>query len=750
MGVIKTNTKAITVTIDGKECQAEFGQTILEIARANGLYIPTMCYLTKVEPIASCRMCVVEVEGVEGMILSCQERAVDGAVVKTDSDELYQQRQSIMKMYGVNHPLECGVCDKSGECDLQNKTLEFDIAQQSFAAKDQHRPVQDWGFVSYDPSLCIMCEKCVRVSNEITGNGALQIRLGGYHSTIVNAKMDPLDMSLGESAAVCPVGALVLTDFKYSTNAWELDKIPATCSHCSGGCQIHYEVKNDMVYRVTNDFEHTSACSSARFIFDFANKDVKKDEKAFAKSIEAFKSAGSIIFGSSITNEEALILQKLKEKYGYKLISHEANSYQKFLTAYSSITGKHLYGGNLEGISQSDAILVLGTRVNDDSHQAKYHMTMASKRQRAKVIYMHSIEDSSIQNIVTQFIKYEVQSEEGVVALLADELLRDIGLPRTIRDIFDDLDIGNLSAESNVGEEELEELSLALKRKKKISLIVGSDLYAHPRAENIAKMLAILEKYLGFSVTIIPPSTNTLGVALICDLDNEVEGSSIGYNAKADFVLSSAGDGDLDMPALNQQEGTFTSLDRRVVPTNVAVSYGGYTLNDIANALDIKSKYTINYTAKLPTGKGYRAVEFDNLPDYFDVVGNEFRGYLLDDVSIESEMAIDEVEELDGYDGIVVYNCDTNEQIAKSIRPLDGDSDKATLLGSNQFAVAAKLSDGESIQFTIDAVVFDRVFRIDTSMKGTIALNPVFDMGLSRALLSSYRFSRLKFQRVGE
>jgi len=740
----------ITVTIDGKVCQAEFGQTILEVARANGLYIPTMCYLTKVMPIASCRMCVVDVEGVDGMILSCQERAVDGAVIHTNNDDLYRERQNIMKLYGVNHPLECGVCDKSGECDLQNKTLEFGVAEQPFAAKDQHRPVQDWGFVSYDPSLCIMCEKCVRVSNEITGNGALQIYSGGYKSTIVNTKMDRMDMSLGESAAVCPVGALVLTDFKYSTNAWELQKIPASCSHCSAGCKIYYEVKQDRIYRVTNEYEYESICGRGRFDFDFANTAVEKDSRVFDKAVEALKQADSLLFDSKITNEEALILQKLKERYGVRLINHEARAYQRFLQAYASVTGKKHYNGTVAEIADARGVITLGSRLHDDNPQVHYHVTMASKRHRARVIYMHPLEDSSIQNIVTQFIKYEVGSEEGVAALLVDTLLTETEIPDAVREILDDLDIGNLSAESNVGEEELETLASALQRKQPLSLIVGSDLYAHPRAENIAKLLALLERYAGFSVMLVPPSTNTLGVALICDLDDEAAGKTLGYNVQADFVLSATGEGDLDMPALNQQEGTFTTLDKRVVPTHAALSYGGYTLKDLTNALGMVANHTISYTEELPLSQGYQAIHFDALPDRFDLSGENHRGYSLNGSETEVHLALDEVEELDGYDGVVVYHCDTQADLANMLRPVEEKREEKypTLTGSNQFAMAAKLKDGEMIEFVIDEVVFKRVFRIDTSMKGTIALNPLFDMGLSAALLSSYRFNRLKFQRV--
>ncbi len=741
--------KAITLTIDGKVCKSTFGKTILTIARENDIYIPTMCYLTKVKPIASCRMCIVNVEGVDGAILSCQEKATDGAVITTNNAQLHTERQNIMKLYNVNHPLECGVCDKSGECDLQNKTMEFDVDQQPFTTREQHRPVENWGHVSYDPALCIMCEKCVRVSTEITGDEALQLKFGGYSSTIVNIKKEKNYASLGEAAAVCPVGALVDTEFKYSTNAWELEKIPSACPHCGGGCQMTYEVKHNKIYRMTNNFEFTSLCGAGRYGFDYDNKNVTKDAKAFQSAVEAVKNADSIIFAPQITNEEAFILQKIKERTGVKLISGEARAYQKFMQAYGAVTGKALYSGTLKGISESKAVIIFGTKIYDDSPTVKYHINMASKWHRARVAYMHPLEDLEMKNIVTQFIKYEVGSEEGVAALLVATLLKEIEVPEKVKTFLDDLDIGNLSAESNVGEEELDALRKSLIKKSGFSLVVGSDLYAHPRAAQIAKLLALLEKYADFNVVCVPPAGNAMGVSLICDLDDEAEGKSVGYNAAADFILSALGDGDLDMPALNQQEGTLTTNDKRVVPMNVALPYGGYVLNDIANALGLEAEYTIEYTKALPLEKGFEAQEFDTLPDYFDTVGTEHRGYLLGERETSVDETLDELAELDGFDGAVVYNCNPTEQFSaftNICKPLE---QEAFLLGSSQFATATKLTDGESIFYAIDGVTFKRVFKIDTSMKGTIALNPTYDMGLSAPLVSSYRFSRLDFTRIG-
>ncbi len=736
--------KAITVTIDGKACSAVFGQTILEIARANDIYIPTMCYLTKVKPIASCRMCIVDVEGVEGAILSCQEKATDGAVITTQNSELNRERQNIMKLYNVNHPLECGVCDKSGECDLQNKTTEFGLSGQNFTTKDIHRPVENWGAVSYDPALCIMCEKCVRVSVEITGDEALKVKFGGYSSTIENVDIEANHKTLGEAAAVCPVGALVDTSFKYTANAWELQQIPSSCPHCGAGHDVTYEVRHGKVYRVTNHAEFSTLCSASRYGFDVDNKNVTKDEKAFNHAIEAFKNAKSIRFSNEISNEEAHILQKLKEKNGYKLISKEARDYQRFMGAYGAITGKSLYRGDLETLSKSRAVLVMGMRLNDDAPIVKYHVNMASKWQRARVIYMHPIEDSSIQNIVTQFMPYSVGSEEHVMALLLTTLLKDIEVSSEVKRFLESLEIEKLSANSNITVDDIEVLRKSLLKKVGLSMVVGSDLYAHPRAENIAKMVALLEKYAGFNVMCIPPAGNAMGISQICDLDDEVEGKTVGYNVQADFTLCSFGEGDLDMPSLIQQEGTLTSYERRVVPLNVALAYGGYVLNDIANRLGLDSAYTVDYTKELPVDKGYKNVEFDSLPDNYNSVGMQNRGYILDEVMVEVDESIETPLESEKLEGAVVYNCNPQEHFSAITGVSKNLTNEAYLLGSQSFADMEKLSDGDTLSFELDGIRCERVFKIDTSIKGRIALNPTFDMGLSTALISSYRFSRLK------
>jgi NADH-quinone oxidoreductase subunit G len=744
--------KIIHFTIDGVAVEAQKGETILTVARKAGIYIPTMCYISKTSPCASCRMCVVEASGMDGFVLSCNTPPVEGVEITTNSQALQNERTNIMKLYDVNHPLECGVCDKSGECDLQNKTLEFNVSRQTFSARDQLRPIQHWGLIDYEPSLCIMCEKCVHVCNEVIGDDAIEVKFGGYSSVIIPKNSETLDCTFcGECIAVCPVGALTSSGFRYTANSWELKRVPATCAHCSAGCPLEYETRHEgingdrKIYRVKNNFEFASLCGAGRFGFDFDNRS-NKDEKAFNRALEAIKNAKAIRFSSMITNEEAYILELLKNKLGIKLFNEDARVFGEFMRSYSSLSGKLHHSGSLDAIKQADAAIVIGSRVATDNPGVRYALTTASKHNGAKIVYAHPLEDVLMQNVITQMMKYEVGTEEGVMALLAYTILKDADLDEDERRFFEDLDLGYLYAETNIGEEELLGMMKSFSRAKKRILIVGNDLIAHERSCNIAKLAALIEKYSDFALVVIPRDVNTLGVSLINSLDMDEEISSVvGYNAKGDFVISSLEGADLAIPALNQQEGTFVNIDNRVLPTNVALGFDGYTLNDIANAFGIECKYSIDYTRELSKKSGFKDVEFDDLENFLSSLGEDNRGYLLDEVECEAEGKIEELDDMPEFNGTVIYQCDP-------VLQFNGYTAKTTqlpkenfLIGSAQFSVAAKISDGDTVEIGYKEEKIQRVFRVDSQLKGTIALNPTFDINVDA---SRYRFEKSKIKRV--
>lgn len=440
----------------------------------------------------------------------------------------------------------------------------------------------------------------------------------------------------------------------------------------------------------------------------------ERQKENFEEAIKTLKDTDSIVFSADITNEEALVFQSLKEKHGNRLICPEAKSYQDFLKAYSSSSGYHLFKGDLDVLAASEVVISFGVWFQDDSTEFISLLRKTLEEKKAKFVYMHPIEDVTLQASITQFIKYEVGSEEGVAALLAYALLEDKELSQEIEDILEDLDIGYLSAESNVGEEELESMYSLISGESVTSLIIGSDLYMHPKAEQIAKLIALLEQYAGVNVVCVPPAKNALGVALICDLDDVAQGRSVSYKSC--------------------KEGTYVNVDKCVYINDDMRTSDVNGSNSIANTLGLHSKNLIEYSKQLPQDKGFQILSESDLRKsciYRLMLQEKIRDFTLD-----------EIDDLPVYDGAVIYTYKVEKLVAEE-RKIEG-----VLSGSKQFAVATKLQDGDVISFEIEGVKLTRVFKIDTYMKGVIALNPTFDMKLSASLISSYRFSRLAFEKI--
>ena len=826
----------ITINIDGKEIQTQEGEYLLNAARANGIFIPAICYLTRCSPTLACRICLVEADGKQ--VYACNAKAKDGMNITTTTDAIKAERRAIMEVYDVNHPLQCGVCDQSGECELQNYTLEMGVDSQSYAIKDVERSSKDWGHIHYDPGLCIVCERCATVCKDMIGDNSLKTVPRGSDALDASYKesmpKDAYSMwnklnksiigltsgeemldctSCGECASVCPVGALVDTQFMYKSNAWELKQIPATCGHCSAGCQISYDVKHtsienpeEKIYRVMNEYHYVSLCGAGRYGFDYQNTGVTKDEEAFHKAVEAFKKADTIKFTSTITNEEALILEKLREKFGYKLVNNEAFAYQSFLKEYSAISGTRLYGSNLKEVAQSNFIISVGSALKSDNPNARYALNNSLTVNKGAALYFHPVSDTVIdglgKNIVS--IQHKPLQEEAVLYLILDLFADKEQLPSevseylasfhskktvTVEEIIKETIVEKVMVtkvnEETGEEEEVEEekskivpkkvskevevddnrlfelvgaaedfsdtLQKLLAKADSYSLMVGPDLYTHPHAKNLARLVGLIEKYSAFKLVIIPTLTNTLGVALINELSEKEGEYTIGYNTVGDFTLSALGDGDLDMPAMNQQEGTLTSVNKRVNPTNAALGYGGYVLNDIANVLGLKAEKTVDYTEQLPTSKGFKAEKFDDLPDYYTNAGEEVRGYELKNAGRRkaNDEAVEKIDESLGLDGSLIYLANPVRQFSEFTHKATNLKEIAGLYMSQEYLAESEFNEGDSVRIKNDNGELITKIVSDNKIAGSVAILPTFDSKLnSEALFSGYRFATASIERV--
>ena len=666
----------IKLTINGKEFTAEPSETILNIARRNNIFIPAICYLNSCSATLACRLCLVEVDGKQ--VYACNAKAKENIQIVTSNPSIEKERNAIMQVYCVNHPLQCGVCDKSGECELQNYTLYMQVTEQNYSIKDTHKPKQHWGVMNYDPALCIVCERCVTVCSDIIGSNSLSTTKRGGNELDKNLKESmPKDayamwnklnksliahdsdscISCGECIAVCPTGAMISNNFQYTSNAWELEKIPAANPFYSDCSFMYYEVKQTSiddtrkrVYRVTNEFHFQELCGAVRFCFDYENKDAVKNEVAFNNIINALKKAKNIIFNSYITNEEAFILQEISNFTKAKLVNNEAKLYKEFLENYSKTAGKSLYNGSLESIKNSEFIISIGSFLKTDAPSIKNAINNSVKVNKANALFFHPLVDTNLELIGkkgknTEFIYHKPNMQEYIFILLLKKYA--FNLPSKFENLIDFED-SFLLQKLEKDESFIELLNNFSNDKKNFTLVIGEDVITHKNREFLAKIIGLIAKYTNFKVLIIPPKTNSLGVSLICNLEDKVNGFSIGYNELADFTIASFGKKDLDMPTLLEQEGTFTNLDKRVVPTNAALKYNGYTLNDIANAILNKDiEHTIEYTKTLPTNKGFKEVEFDDLPNKFLNSGFEDRGYLLNSFNViyENKIELPQIEE---------------------------------------------------------------------------------------------------------
>ncbi|MDD2780784.1 NADH-quinone oxidoreductase subunit G [Sulfuricurvum sp.] len=825
----------ITITIDGRAIQTQEGEYILNAARANGIFIPAICYLTRCSPTLACRICLVEADGKQ--VYACNAKAKSGMDITTTTPNILAERRAIMEVYDVNHPLECGVCDQSGECELQNYTLEVGVDAQTYSIKDTHKPAQDWGLIHYDPALCIMCERCITVCKDMIGDAALSTVARGSEAIEAEFKEsmpkdayamwnklnksliapnggDTLDCTnCGECTSVCPVGALVSSDYQYTSNAWEHKQIPATCAHCSAGCQLSYDIKHTSItdpeakiYRVKNEWNYVSLCGAGRYGYDFENRDVVKNPVAFEAAIAAFKKADTIAFSSTITNEEALILQRLKEKFGVRLVNNEALALKNFLSNYSTISGKSLYGGDLKQVHEADFVVSIGSALKTDNPNARFAMNNALSMNKGAGLYFHPINDPVIADMsknVTQF-NHAPMMEEAALYLMLDlfgdketmpssvvEYLSTFHSTKTVsveetvdEKVTETVTKMVLNEESGVEEEVSEEVTKTVKKKvskevevdenalfallnapagfaetltkylakkENFALMVGPDLYTHPHAANCARLVALIEKYTVFSVTMIPNLANTLGVAMICDLDGERGSYTIGYNTAGDFTLSALGNGDLDMPSLNQQEGTLTGIDKRVNPTNAALSYGGYILNDLANALGVNAKLTVDYTAQLPVEKGFSACVFDSLPNHYTNSGEEVRGYLLKNIAMNVS-ADENVRPFDVSAAIrekVVYLANPVLQFSPFTAASHQLQESGGIYLSASAIEANGWSEGELVKVKTARGELSVSIIKDGKIEGDIAYLPTFDTAInSEALFERYRFASVSIQKV--
>jgi formate dehydrogenase major subunit len=266
------------ITINGMRCEAKKGQTILNVARANGIYIPTLCYHEKVGAAARCRVCVVEVKGSPGLVTSCSTPVADGMEIYTDTPQVLDAQRFVVKLTLSSGNHDCIVCEKTGSCELQDAAYHLQLEDKDI--KTAGRPPQfddSSAFIRFDPTRCILCGRCVEACNHVVVNRVIKVMGRGYDAHIGFDCNDPMGESscvqCGECTQICPVGALVSKKSIGKARFPDVKKVRTTCPYCGVGCQLDLHVKDERIVKVTGT-ENGSPnkgrlCVKGRYGYDF-------------------------------------------------------------------------------------------------------------------------------------------------------------------------------------------------------------------------------------------------------------------------------------------------------------------------------------------------------------------------------------------------------------------------------------------------------------------------------------------------
>jgi NADH-quinone oxidoreductase subunit G len=276
----------VPFTLDGRAANARPGEVIISAAERAGTYIPRFCYHPRMKPVGMCRMCLVEVSGPRGATLqpACFVSVTDGMEVTTASDKVRKAQDGVLEFLLVNHPLDCPVCDKGGECPLQDQTLAYGPGESRFVEEKRHfeKPIAISDLVLLDRERCIQCARCTRFAEEIAGEPLIDFAGRGERVEVATFPDRAFTSYFsGNTVQICPVGALTATPYRFTARPWDLDQVESTCTTCAFGCRVAVQSSTNRLTRLlgldADPVNQSWMCDKGRFVFESVNGDEISD-----------------------------------------------------------------------------------------------------------------------------------------------------------------------------------------------------------------------------------------------------------------------------------------------------------------------------------------------------------------------------------------------------------------------------------------------------------------------------------------
>jgi NADH-quinone oxidoreductase chain G len=441
----------IELTINDKKIAVEEGTTIMKAAQQNGIKIPNLCFDKRLRPYGGCRLCVVEVEGQPRLFAGCSTPVAAGMVVKTETPKLRKARQTVLELLLVHHPLDCPVCDKAGECDLQDLAYDYGKPEGRFI---RHRkavlPDVRGPLVELTANRCILCGKCVRICAEHQGRGALGFIGRGFPTVVQPAFGEILECDYcGQCIDICPTGALLSKPFKFKARAWFLDERDTICPYCGCGCTLTLGIREGKLLRSRaredNGRSDGNLCGRGRFGFDYIYSEnrlrtplIRKDgelvpvtwDEALAHISSSLKfimekygkEAVGAVGSHRCTNEDNYMLRKfMTNVVGSKNFdSSAAFGYARVQKALDSAFGMKGHPIHLKSPLGKDIIFIIESDISI-THPVFGLFIMQAKREGSKLI----VADSRNTKL-TRHSSSHIRMKQGTSVALLNGLMKII------------------------------------------------------------------------------------------------------------------------------------------------------------------------------------------------------------------------------------------------------------------------------------------------------------------------------------
>ena len=439
----------IRLTIDGKEIITQEGKTILEAAREGGIAIPTLCYHEQLSPIASCRLCIVEVEGYDKPMTSCTTPAVEGISVITRSDRLLKMRREFLNLILTCHPLDCPQCDKGGECRVQDLAYEHGIERVEYTAlRKDRKEAYATPLIRYWELRCVLCGRCYQACREVSGRAAIDIKGNGFEARIAPTENGDC-ISCGECLSLCPVGALTETLSPVKGRVWQSERTDTTCPHCGFGCRLTLNViDGKIVSKVISETNlppnNTSLCVRGRFGYDFANHEARLTEpfqridgekkklereealKITVENLQRLSADGKgigFIVSPRATNEEIFLISRIAALFKNGRVASSASYHTgKVAAAFRQMGISPVY--RYDTIRTCKTIIVAGADLLVNNHLLANKVREAVKWNGARVIVVDPL-PCALAGIADAHLKIIPGQDAEVFNTLSRRLLLD-------------------------------------------------------------------------------------------------------------------------------------------------------------------------------------------------------------------------------------------------------------------------------------------------------------------------------------